>query len=71
MNREEHLEFSKKRALAYLPNAPKEALKSIWSDLRKHPNTREHGAIQLGAMLALGGHLKTEKDVREYIEGIN
>lgn len=72
MTRAEHLAWAKERALEYVdagdvPNA----LASINSDMRKHPETAEHSGLELGMMLALGGHLQTPAQMREWIEGIN
>jgi hypothetical protein len=72
MNRAEHLAWAKERALEYadkgdMPNA----LASLTSDLRKHPETANHGAIELGMMLALGGHLDSPSELRKFIEGCN
>ena len=39
MTREEHLDWCKKRALAYLPMDPMEAMTSMMSDLTKHAET--------------------------------
>jgi len=70
--RAEHLAWCKTRALAYvdvgdLPNA----FASLMSDLQKHPETKGHGAGDLGMMLMLGGMLDTAKDMRDFIEGCN
>lgn len=76
MTRTEHLTWCKQRALAEL-DAPgpidtriTNALTSLQSDLRKRPDTASHDALELGALLAFGGHLQTEHQVREWIEGI-
>ena len=68
----EHLAWAKGRALEYadqgdVPNA----LASINSDLRKHPDLASHSGIELGMMLAMTGHLSTPQQVREWIEGLN
>ena len=55
--RAQHLQWCKERALAELANtidvrdACKFAFASMSCDLRKHPDTENHAAIQLGAML--------------------
>lgn len=72
MNRCEHVQWAKDRALSELaagsiPNA----IASVASDLNKHPETKDHGAIELMMMLAMGGHMGTTREVREFIEGIN
>ncbi len=38
--------------------------------MRKHPETQGHAAVELMGMLAMTGHLGTERDMREFIEGI-
>jgi hypothetical protein len=71
-NRAEHLQWCKDRALAYADEGDAaNALASMASDLRKHPETAEHGGVALGTMLAMGGHLSSPRDIREWIEGFN
>jgi hypothetical protein len=41
----------------------------MFSDLRKHPDTANHGALELGGMLLIAGHLSSTHDVRNFIEG--
>jgi hypothetical protein len=71
---DEHIALCKQRALAELAeggvNAPANAVASVMSDLPKHPDCRDHGAILLMGMLAFGGQLETPTQVREFIEGI-
>ena len=71
--RAEHLAWCKKRALAYLDAGEpvQDALASMFSDLRKHDETADHAAIQLGGMLMLSGHLSTPAEVRRFIEGFH
>jgi hypothetical protein len=72
MTRAEHLEWCKTRALAYVDAGDtKNAFASMTSDLGEHPETANHGAIQLGMMLLMGGQLSTPKQVRDYITGFN
>jgi hypothetical protein len=75
MTRDEHVQWAKDRALAELsapgPVGVGNAMSSVISDLNKHPETSGHGAIELMMMLALGGHMQTEAQVREFIDGIN
>lgn len=72
MNRDEHLAWCKQRALEYLNEGDtKGALASMLSDIRKHPDTENHAAAQLGAMLMFGGHLETVEQVRSFITGFN
>jgi len=68
--RAEHLAWCKERALQYVDSGDTHnAFASFMSDLRKHPETKDHAATTLGMVLAMGGHLSTEKDVREFIVG--
>lgn len=75
MTRKEHLEWCKQRALAYLEPGPyysvQDAHTSMISDLRKHPETENHVAIELGMMLSINGHLNDENRMREWITGFN
>lgn len=71
-SREEHLQWCKQRALAYVDAGElNEALASMCSDLRKHPETETHLAIGLGVLLAAGGHLSTKEEMRKFIKGFN
>ena len=63
--REQHLEWCKKRALAYVDQGYlQEALNSMRSDLAKHPKTAALGGMAFG-------DLTTSGQVREFIEGFN
>jgi hypothetical protein len=71
-SRAEHLQWCKDRALQYLAiNDVGGALASMFSDLGKHPETANHPAIRLGAMLMFSGHLSDKDEVRKFIEGFN
>lgn len=72
MNRQEHLEWCKSRALEYvdrddLPNA----WTSMVSDLQKHKELENHAAIKLGMTMMMAGYLSTSQEMREFIEGFN
>lgn len=70
--RSQHIAWCKRRALEYVDLGQfNDAFASMASDLGKHPETREHAAIELGMMLLMGGHLATEADMRRFIEGFN
>jgi len=72
MNRSEHLEWCKKRALAYVDSGDvSDAFASMGSDLQKHEGTAEHIGIELGMMQIMGGMLKTQNDMRNFINGFN
>jgi len=70
VNRAEHLAWAKARAIVYADAGQLgDALASIGSDLRKHPETRDHAGVELMAMLMFAGHLDTPREVRKFIEG--
>ena len=67
MTRAEHLEWCKQRALAYLPDKPMQALVSMLSDLRKHPELEQHPAARTAPM----GKNLTADQVADWMEGVN
>lgn len=68
VDRAEHLEWCKKRALAYVDSGVvSQALASMTSDLGKHPDTAGHPGIMLGAMLIASGNLSTVEQARKFI----
>jgi len=72
MTRTEHLEWCKKRALEYVDAGDiSGAHASMTSDLGKHPETKNHPAIELGMMLLMAGQLSTKDEIRKFIEGFN
>jgi len=72
MTREEHIAWCKKRALEYVDEGDlTNAFASMASDLRKHPDTESHSAIQLGMGMLMGGFLDTTDKMRKFIEGFN
>lgn len=72
MTREEHVEWCKKRAREYLQiGQVQDALASIFSDLRKHEETKDHPAIQIGVQLMMIGELHDLDSARRFIEGFN
>jgi hypothetical protein len=76
MTREEHLAWCKKRALEYVDRGDlNQALTSMLSDLRKHPETENHIGGVLGVGLAmLPGHrsiINDPDEMRRWIEGFN
>jgi len=68
MTREEHLKWCKERALAYLPHDPREAITSMMSDIRKHPETNSETLMSLGIMTLMNCNAIS---AREYITGFN
>jgi hypothetical protein len=72
MTRSEHLEYSKKRALELLNmGLTDDAYQSMISDLISHPETMNHSAIEVGAMLLFSGQLETYNQMKRFIEGFN
>jgi hypothetical protein len=72
MNRVEHLQWCKDRALEYVKqNDMKNAFASFQSDMTKHPETNGHMALEMGTMLLIGGHLSTAKQMSDWITGFN
>ena len=72
MDRQEHIAWCKQRALEYVDAGDiVGGLASMFSDLRKHEETEDHPAIQLGAMLMMGGYLSTKQQVEDFINGFN
>ena len=71
--RSEHMQWVKERALAELDaggdRAVVNAFNSLVSDLRKHPETADHAAIELGIGEMLLGNLGTPASMRDWIEG--
>lgn len=72
ITRDEHLQWCKDRALEYVTAGDlQQALASMLSDLRKHPETAQHIGIPLGSRLMMTGHLNTSADMRNWIESFN
>lgn len=72
MDRSEHIEWCKNRALEYLDSGDLEnAHASMMSNITKHPETETHAGIELGMMLLFGGFLSTHQQMREWIIGFN
>lgn len=75
MTRSEHLAWCKERALAELDGHPQDgtaicsALASMFSDLRKHPDTAAHIGIELLGQELVGGFIRTRADAKRQIEG--
>lgn len=72
MNRAEHLQWCKDRALEYVKMGDtKQAFASFNSDMSKHPDTANHSALQLGSALFFGGHLSSSDEMEKWIKGFN
>ena len=72
MNRTEHLQWCKERALEYVDKDELvNAFASMGSDLDKHSETENHRGIDLGISLMVAGHLSTDEEMRKFINGFN
>jgi hypothetical protein len=78
MNRTEHLQWCKDRALEYLDSKSPyfsidDAMASMTSDLGKHDETRHHldMTVPLMFQLRMAGKLNTAAEMRKFIEGFN
>ena len=72
MNRSEHLDWCKQRANEYVEqNDMQQAFASFQSDMTKHPETCNHIALELGTMLLVGGHLSSQSQMKDWINGFN
>lgn len=70
--RSEHLAWCKTRALEYVNRGDLlNGMTSMGSDLNKHPETKDHAAINLGLQLWMIGDLHTPDTMRRFIEGFN
>lgn len=72
MDRSEHLQWCKDRALEYVALGDmSNAWASFTSDMGKHKETAEHSALSLGMMMLMGGHLDTVTEMTKFINGFN
>ena len=74
MNRQEHMQWCKDRALEYVASGNlDEALASMLSNLGKHPETATslESCSPLAIMMKMSGKLSTAHDMRKFIEGFN
>jgi len=72
VNRTEHLQWCKDRAIEFVDqNDLKNAFSSFQSDMRKHAETSNHIALDMGTMLLVSGHLSTQHEMREWINEFN
>jgi hypothetical protein len=68
----EHLQWCKDRALVYADRGDiTNAIASMCSDLRKHPETANHAGTQLMVMLVATGKFDRPGELRKFIEGFN
>lgn len=72
MDRAEHLQWAKDRALEYVDTGQlQNAFASFASDLNKHDALRNHYGIELGMGLLLVGQLNTAQKMRDFINDFN
>jgi hypothetical protein len=72
MTRDEHLQWAKDRALEYADQGDTaNAMASLGSDLNKHPDTKNHGGVELMMMMAVAGQFDRPGELRKFIEGFN
>jgi hypothetical protein len=72
MDRDEHLACCKQRALQYVDRGEiMEGLTSMFSDVTKHPDMKNHKGVDIGVMMMAGGMLRSAADARRFIEGFN
>jgi len=72
MDREEHLQWCKDRAMEYVKTGDlTQAFASFSSDMSKHKETKDHAALHLGTQLMFSGRLSTPESMEEWILGFN
>jgi len=74
MDRAEHLQWAKDRALEYADRGDTgSAISSLMQDLADHPETAESCEIITGLMmpLAMMGNFERPGELRRFIEGFN
>jgi hypothetical protein len=70
MNRTEHIEWCKERALEYIDrDDPRNAMASLISDMQKHEETMSHPGLEMMMQMHIGGLLETPAQMRKFIEG--
>ena len=73
MNRIEHMNWCKQRAMEYIKAGDlNQAFASMCSDVMKHEETKMHATTnQLGMSLLMTGNLNTVKQMTDWIQGYN
>ena len=72
MNRQEHMDWCKERALEYVDKGDvQNAWASMVSDIGKHDETRGHPALEMGTLMFMQGALKNPEEMRDFINGFN
>jgi len=72
MDRNEHLQWCKERAMEYIKadDVP-QGIASFTSDMRKHTETANHPALTLGMQLIMNNLLNTVAKAEKFIMGFN
>lgn len=72
MNRQDHLQWAKDRALEILEKGDiTGAWTSFVSDMGKHNDLKDHMAINLGMQLLFSGNLSAKDQMKDWINGFN
>ncbi len=70
MNRQEHIQWCKDRALEYVELGDlTNAVASMSSDIEKHDETKGHSGALLGVMELLGS--PSQESIKRWINGFN
>ncbi len=72
MDRAEHLQWCKDRAMEYVDRGDlNQACASFCSDMTKHTETANHPALKMMGALMFGGHLAKLSEMKKWILGFN
>ena len=72
MNRKEHLEWCKTRAIEYINNGDLNgAFVSMLSDMNKHPETENDPGHTMGMLMLMNGQLSSRQQMLKFINGFN
>lgn len=72
MERKEHLQWCKDRALEFVENNDLTgAFASFQGDMMQHEETSNHLALEVGMILLLSGNLDTQEQMKNWIFGFN
>jgi len=70
MNRAEHLQWCKDRALEHINNGDiNQGITSMMSNIRKHPETDSEAYASLCMMMLMGNQLSTKQAAVDFING--
>jgi hypothetical protein len=72
MTAAQYLQYAKDRSYEYTNRGDASGgLARFITDMRQHPELRNHADLQLMAMMMLAGNLKTPTEVRKFIGGFS